>query len=100
MGKHISRFSKSVWKHKYFWTLLIFGGIVGFLDPNSLVHRYRLRAENEALRTEIAQYDKRYREDSHTLQKLRTSQDAMEDVARVRLLMKTDNEDLYVIEEE
>lgn len=100
MGRHFSRLRRAIWRHKYFWTLLIFGGIVGFLDPNSLVHRHQLRADNEALREEIAQYDKRYAEDSRALHELQSSQDAIENVARVRLFMKTDNEDLYIIEEE
>lgn len=100
MGKRISRLGNFVWRHKYFWTLLAFAVVMGFLDPNSLMYRHRLRAENEALRNEIAQYDRRYVQETRRLEQLRTSEDAMETVARVSLLMKTDDEDLYIIEEE
>ncbi|MBR1732567.1 MAG: septum formation initiator family protein [Alloprevotella sp.] len=100
MGKRLSWIGRSIWRHKYFWTLLAFIVIVGFVDSNSLLERYRLHSANNALRAEIAQYDAQYQADTRALEELRSSQDAMEHVARVRLYMKTDNEDLYVIEEE
>ena len=55
---------------------------------------------NDQLREEIAQYDEKYAQDSRTLRELQEDQEAVENVARVRLFMKTDNEDVYVIDDE
>ncbi|MBO6189687.1 MAG: septum formation initiator family protein [Alloprevotella sp.] len=100
MGKKLSKFGSYIWKHKYFWTIALFIVIVCFIDPNSLYHRYQLRERNDQLREEIAQYDEKYAQDSRTLRELQEDQEAVENVARVRLFMKTDNEDVYVIDDE
>lgn len=100
MGKRINRLGRHFWRHKYIWTIVAFILIVGVVDPNSLLRRYQLRKANEALRAEIAQYDAQYERDKHALHRLRNDQEAIEHVARVRLYMKTENEDLYIIEED
>lgn len=100
MGKHLNSIGRSLLQHKTFWTLLLFTVYVGFIDPNSLMERYRLHSENNARRAEIANLDARYARSKARFQELGNSRDAIESVARVSLKMKTDNEDLYVIEEE
>lgn len=99
MGKKLSSFGRSILRHKYIWTILLFVVIVGFVDTNSMMQRYRLSKHNAAIREEIQQYDERYKADSRTYQELQMSDEAVENVARVELFMKTDNEDVYVIEE-
>ena len=96
--KTLSRFGAAIWRHKYFWTLVAFLVHVGFIDTNSLVQRYQLHAQNNALRSEIKSLDRDYAAAQQALNQLHSSQTAIEDVARVRLYMKTDQEDLYVIE--
>lgn len=99
MGKKLSAFGRNIWHHKYLWTILLFVILVGFIDSNSLMQRYRLTKHNAALRAEIKQYDESYKADSRTYEELQKSDEAVKKVARVELFMKTDNEDVYVIEE-
>ena len=57
-------------------------------------------ASNETLREDIRRYEQQYAADARTLYELHTDPAAVEKVARVHLFMKTDNEDVYVIEKE
>lgn len=98
MGKKLKRIGLRILRQKYLWTILAFIGIVGFLDPNSLLHRYELHQQNNALRDEIAIYEDRYNTDARELRDLQHNQDAIERVARVNLYMKTADEDVFVIE--
>lgn len=100
MGKRLNSIGRSLLRHKTFWTIVLFVVYAGFLDPNSLLERYRLHSENAARRAEIADLDARYARCQARLHELGTSREAMESVARVSLKMKTDDEDLYIIEEE
>ena len=68
------------------------------LDENSLISRYQLHARNEATRAEIRKYEEQYMRDQRDLQEMQNSPDAVERVARMDLLMKTPDEDVYVIE--
>lgn len=97
MGKFKSIVGK-VWEHKYLFTFLFFLIIVGFIDTNSLLFRYQLYLQNKALKEEIAEYEAQFAADTRELETLRSHPDAVEEVARVRLFMKTDNEDVYVVE--
>lgn len=74
--------------------------VVGFLDDRSFYHVLLLMHENSELRQEIATYEAQYAADAQALRLLETSQEAVEKVARVNLLMKTANEDVYVVVEE
>ena len=87
---NFSAFGRSLTRHKYLWTILAFLILIGFVDPNSLWYRYRLYEHNETLREDIRRYEQQYAADPA----------AVEKVARVHLFMKTDNEDVYVIEKE
>ncbi|MBR1594335.1 MAG: septum formation initiator family protein [Alloprevotella sp.] len=100
MGKRLNNLGRSFLRHKTFWTIVLFVVYAGFLDPNSLMERYRLHSENTARQAEIASLDARYARGQARLNELGTSREAIESVARVSLKMKTDNEDLYIIEEE
>lgn len=98
MGKHLRRIGLVILRQKYFWSILLFVAWVGFLDENSFYHRYELDGENQALRSEIKQYEDRYNADTQELNDLQRNPEAVERVARVNLLMKTADEDVYVIE--
>ncbi len=98
MGKRIRRIGLIILRQKYFWTILLFVAWVGFFDDNSYYHRYELDQQNEALRSDIRQYEERYNSDTRELNDLQQNPEAVERVARVNLLMKTADEDVYVIE--
>lgn len=86
------------WRHRILWATLLFVAIVGLLDENSFMARYRLHDENEQLRAEIRRYREKYDADTRALRSLERDPRAVEKVARLRLYMKTDNEDVYVVE--
>lgn len=94
----------NVWQilrnHKYLWTLLAFILIAGFLDENSFLKFYQLRKQNKAIKKELTMYENEYKNVTAELQRLKKSPNAYEEVARVRLFMKSDDEDVYVIETE
>ena len=98
MGENKIKLKLGIWRNKYFWATVLFVAIIGFLHPNSLLQRYRLSRQNNALREEIAFYEEKYQRDTRELQELETNPEAVEKVARVHLFMKTENEDVYVLE--
>ena len=98
MGKKLNAVVGHLRRHKYLWTTLVFLLIIGVLDENSLIYRYQLHARNEAPRAEIRKYEAQYMRDQRDLQEMQNSPDAVERVARMDLLMKTPDEDVYVIE--
>lgn len=100
MAKKIKHICLSLIHKKYLWTILFFIVVVGFVDPNSFWHRYEIIKQNDQLRSEIKNYEDRYKADSHELNELEHNPEAVERVARVNLYMKTANEDVYVIENE
>ena len=98
MGKKLNAVVGHLRRHKYLWTTLVFLLIIGVLDENSLIYRYQLHARNEATRAEIRKYEAQYMRDQRDLQEMQNSPVAVERVARMDLLMKTPDEDVYVIE--
>ena len=98
MGKKLNAVVGHLRRHKYLWTTLVFLLIIGVLDENSLIYRYQLHARNEATRAEIRKYEAQYMRDQRDLQEMQNSPDAVERVARMDVLMKTPDEDVYVIE--
>ena len=99
MKRFFQSIGRGLVRHKTFWTIFVFAIYAGFIDPHSLLQYYRLHSENDARRAEIASLESRYKHHELRLEELTTSQDAIENVARVTLKMKTDDEDLYIIEE-
>lgn len=99
MGLKLKHAVRAVWHHKYLWTLAAFLIIAGILDTNSFWIRYKLHKNNEKLKAEIQEYDEKYARDSRELAELQSCPEAVEKVARVRLFMKTADEDVYVIDE-
>ena len=87
------RFLNLLWSGRCWLTTLFFIVVVGFVDHNSFLNLFFLQEE-------IAYYEQKYAEDSKALRLLNTSAEAVEKVARVNLLMKNDNEDVYVVVEE
>ena len=98
MSKNISDIWEAFCRHKYLWSILVFVLIAGFLDENSSLRYWQLTQHNNSLREEIAQYETEYKETTEELQRLNKSPKAYEEVARVRLFMKSEDEDVYVIE--
>ena len=92
-GRFISRY-------KYWVTLGIFLLVIGVLDENSLIQRFAHKREISKLNAEIEFYRKQYEEDSKMLKEITSNQEALEKVAREKYLMKKENEDIFIFEED
>ena len=97
MAEKIGGFGRFLWRHKYIVTLILFGILVGFVDDNSFWNRYQLEQKNSELRKEIAGIENKYKECREELENFETNPKAYEKVARVELLMRGDNEDVFVV---
>lgn len=88
-----------VGRHKYLFTLLVFGVVIVFLDENSLIQRAKHRNEIRTLNSEIERYRSQFEEDTRMLKELTDNPEALEKIAREKYLMKKPNEDIYIFEE-
>ena len=89
-----------IWHYRFPAVFLLFFIFAGFLGDFSFYQYWSLKRQNAELNERIAQYHKEYDSDSRELHLLETSEEAVEKVASVNLLMKNENEDVYVVVEE
>ena len=89
MGK-LANIWAFIGRHKYWVTIGAFLLIIGVLDENE-IHQ---------LNTEIERYRKQYEEDSKLLKEITSNKEALEKVAREKYLMKKENEDIFIFEED
>lgn len=97
MKKVLKQIFSRLSKHNCLWLTIFFVVLIGFVDSNSVVRRIELLQTNNELRQEILKYETKYNEDTRELEKLDNSPEAVERVARMKLLMKSNDEDIYVI---
>lgn len=84
-----------------FWIALVaFGGILCFVGEGNLINRMEQWQEIGRLRSEIDEYNRRFEQDKQTLEALKNDEEAIKEVARERYYMKTENEDIFIIEDE
>ncbi len=98
MSKALSILS-FLWGRRSLWVTVFFVVVVGFFDENSILNLLKLKQDNARLRSEIAYFEEEYNNSNAQLQRLEKSQEAIEEVARVTLRMKTNDEDIYIVEE-
>ena len=89
-----------IWQYRFGMLLLFFFIVAGFIGEYSFYQYWSLKRQNMELAERIDQYHKEYQSDTRELHQLETSVEAVEKVARVNLLMKSENEDVYVVVEE
>lgn len=89
-----------IFKLKYVVALAVFVGAVGFVGESSMVNRIGQQREISKLKEEIDEYNRKFEQDRKTLEVLKRDPEAVKEVARSRYYMKTDNEDIFIIEDE
>lgn len=87
-------------KLKYVVAFTVFLIFVGFVGESSCVNRWGQKQEISRLQEEIDEYDRKFEKDKQTLNALKNDPEAVKRVARSRYYMKTDDEDVFLIEEE
>lgn len=98
MSVQMEKAWQTIGHHKYLWTILLFVLIAGFIDENSMLVYWRLNRQNAELSTEIEKWNTEFSNTSAELKRLEQSPAAFNEVARIKLFMKSDNEDVYVVE--
>jgi cell division protein DivIC len=86
--------------NKYVLTLILFFLWLLFFDQNNLLERHKLNSEYDRLIQEREYYMKKIEEDRRRIKELKTDNENLEKFAREQYLMKKDNEDIFVIEED
>ncbi len=89
-----------LFKLKYFIALGVFIGVIGFVGEASIVNRIAQQQEIGRLKGEIADYNRRFEQDKQKLDGLKNDNEAIKEVARERYYMKTENEDIFIIEDD
>lgn len=87
-------------KLKYVIALAIFVIAIGFVGESSIVNRIGQQMEIARLKGEIDEYNRKFEQDKKTLNSLKNDPEAIKEVARSRYFMKTDNEDIFIVEED
>lgn len=94
----LSTFWGFIRRHKYGVVIVIFALLIGVVGENSLWQRYKYRSELRHLRADIRKYTEMYEHDTRYLQEMNTNPELMTKIAREEYFMKTDDEDVFVIE--
>lgn len=89
-----------IFKLKYVVALAIFIGVIGFVGESSLVNRIAQQQEISRLRAELDEHNRKFEQDKKTLNALKYDEEAVRDVARSRYYMKSDNEDIFIVEDD
>lgn len=94
--KKINGLFALITNHKYILTVLLFALIIGVVDENCLVERYKRWQVLNELRVELDGYRSRYEEDTKQLEALK-DYSKLEKYAREKYFMHREDEDVYVL---
>ncbi len=92
-------FKYYAFKLKYVVAFAIFAIAITFFGESSLINRYAQKEEIYKLSNSIEEYQRKFQEDKAMLNSLKTDPEALKRVARERYYMKTEDEDIFVIED-
>lgn len=101
--KKLKEFAKafwSVWYVKYVAVFVISFVLIGFVGSNSVLAHFSYKKKAAELKEEIDYYEAEYRRDQAQIHQLQSDPKAMERIARERYMMKTDDEDIFVLSDE
>ena len=98
--KHVQNIWLFIRRHKYAVVSIAFLLIIGVLDENCLLRRAAHHQEIASLKNEIERYTKEFDESSKKLEELNNNPEAIEKIARERYMMKTEDEDFFIMEKD
>jgi cell division protein FtsB len=87
-------------KNKYILTLIAFVVWIMFFDAKDLLTQRERTNELEKLQESKAYFTAEIEKEKKALEELKSNPAAIEKLAREKYLMKKDNEDLFIIQEE
>ena len=97
MRTFLSNFKYTI---KYIVALAIFVASIGFIGEHSITERVKRKQEIAELQAKIAELQQRFSEDRKMLDQLKNDPEAVRRIAREKYYMKTENEDVFIIEDE
>jgi len=89
-----------VLKNKYFIVSVAFLVWLVFFDQNNIISQLKLSRKLKQLKQQKEYYELEIRSNEKATLELMNDTDQLEKYAREKYLMKKDNEDLFIIEEE
>lgn len=95
-------FNKALFKNKYFLMLSVFVGFVvwmTFFDNNNFISKYKSYNQMKDLENEIKKVEEQTKKNKTKLDSLQNNKEELERYARENYMMKTADEDIYVVEE-
>ncbi|HPI68029.1 MAG TPA: hypothetical protein PL003_02305 [Bacteroidales bacterium] len=87
----------SLFRNKYFLTILVFLIWIILLDSNNLLLRIREMRELNRLKSDKEYYTEKIKVDRSKLQELKTDDHNLEKFAREQYRMKKPDEDLFIV---
>ncbi|WP_142604221.1 FtsB family cell division protein [Solitalea koreensis] len=87
----------SIFRNKYYLTLIVFFIWMLFLDRNDLLSQYQYRQKLAQLKTDQNYYKEEIIKVKKDLNELSTDPQQLEKFAREKYLMKKDGEDIFII---
>lgn len=87
-------------RNKFVLTTLVFGVWIILFDQNNLLDRLSDMKNLRQLEKEKDYYKTKIQEDQQRIQELTSDKEDLEKFAREKYLMKSDNEDVFIIVEE
>ena len=84
-------------RYNYVITVVVGVAVVGFIDDNSLLHRFKYDLQISELRDEIKAYNQKNEAIVRQLRGIQHNPKAIEKIARERYFMKADDEDIFVL---
>lgn len=84
--------------NKYIITLVVFLVFIVFIDDNNVMKRIEYEAKIKNLRREIRHYQQLRDQSTLKLEKLHSSDEELERIAREDYLMKKQNEEIFLVE--
>lgn len=90
-----------IWnRYKYMIVTAIGIVLVGFVDENSIRHRWQLSTQISDLQEQIDRYNEQNLRDTRKLRELNRDPNAIEKIAREHYFMKADDEDIFVLSDD
>lgn len=84
-------------RYKYLITIVVGVAIVGFIDDNSLMRRFKYDLQISELKDEIKAYNQKNEAIVRRLRAVQRNHKEIEKIARERYFMKADDEDIFVL---
>lgn len=93
-------FKQTLIKYKYLISIIVFVVLIGFVGDHCLVKRWAQKQEIADLRSQINEQKRLYDKDKLELERIQNNPEAVKRVAHEKYYMKTEDEDIFVIDDD